>query len=159
MAYVVNLATRAQRDLTRLYEEIHAEDSDTALKWYHGFKAAILSEVRIIRLRSGGAEAPRRLKPAPPGLSPKSARLNSLEEQPNRCPVTPESGKFRHLLYGNRPHVYRAIYRVLEKQKQVDVLHIRHGARQRFNGVRSRIDGKLLAADERRFTPRADSAV
>ncbi|MGH9627827.1 MAG: type II toxin-antitoxin system RelE/ParE family toxin [Bryobacteraceae bacterium] len=58
----------------------------------------------------------------------------SLEQQPNRCPVTPESGKFRHLLYGNKPHIYRAIYRVLEKQKQVEVLHIRHGARRRFKG-------------------------
>ncbi|MNC96354.1 hypothetical protein D3C83_137090 [compost metagenome] len=56
----------------------------------------------------------------------------SLEERPNRCPVTPESGKFRHLLYGNKPHIYRAIYRVLEKQKQVDVLHIRYGARRWF---------------------------
>jgi plasmid stabilization system protein ParE len=46
--------------------------------------------------------------------------------------VTPESDKFRHLLYGNKPHIYRAIYRVLEKQKQVEVLHIRHGARRRF---------------------------
>src|ERR1039457_2865622 len=33
-----------------------------------------------------------------------------LEEQPNRCPVTPESDQFRHLLYGHKPHVYRAIY-------------------------------------------------
>jgi toxin ParE1/3/4 len=55
----------------------------------------------------------------------------SLEEQPNRCPVTPESDKLRHLLYGNKPHIYRAIYRV---QKQVEVLHIRHGARRRFTG-------------------------
>ncbi|MCU1239047.1 MAG: putative Plasmid stabilization system [Candidatus Solibacter sp.] len=61
----------------------------------------------------------------------KSAIL-SLEEQPNRCPVTPENGRFRHLLYGTRPHVYRAIYRVLEKQKRVDVIHIRHGARRPF---------------------------
>ena len=56
----------------------------------------------------------------------------TLEEQPNRCPVTPESDNFRHLLYGNKPHIYRAIYCVLEKQKQVEVLHIRHGARWRF---------------------------
>jgi toxin ParE1/3/4 len=56
----------------------------------------------------------------------------SLEGQPNRCPVTPESDKFRHLLYGNKPHIYRAIYRVLEKQKQVEVLHIRYGARRGF---------------------------
>ena len=61
--------------------------------------------------------------------------LFSLEEQPNRCPLTPESNKFRHLLYGNKPHIYRAIYRVLEKQKQVEVLHIRHGARRKFKGA------------------------
>jgi toxin ParE1/3/4 len=58
----------------------------------------------------------------------------SREEHPNRCPVTPESEKLRHLLYGNKPHIYSAIYRVLEKQKQVDVLHICHGARRRFKG-------------------------
>jgi mRNA-degrading endonuclease RelE of RelBE toxin-antitoxin system len=29
-------------------------------------------------------------------------------------------------------HQYRVIYRVLEQRKQVDVLHIRHGARRRF---------------------------
>ena len=56
----------------------------------------------------------------------------SLEEQPNRCPETPENARLRNLLYGNKPHIYRVIYRVSEKPKQVDVLHIRHGARQRF---------------------------
>ena len=56
----------------------------------------------------------------------------SLEHQPNRCPVTPESAKFRHLLYGNKPHIYRVIHRVLEKQKHVEVLHIRHGSRRKF---------------------------
>lgn len=40
----------------------------------------------------------------------------SLEGRPNRCPVTPESDKLRHLLYGNKPHIYRAIYRVLEAE-------------------------------------------
>ena len=55
----------------------------------------------------------------------------SLEVQPNRCPVTPVTrrrDKLRHLLYGYNPHTYRVIYRVLENQKQVEVLHIRHGA-------------------------------
>lgn len=56
----------------------------------------------------------------------------TLEQLPNRCPVTPEHRGLRHLLYGNKPHIYRVIYRVSEKQKQVDVLHIRHGARQEF---------------------------
>jgi toxin ParE1/3/4 len=101
MAYLVSLTARAERDLALLYVQINAKDSDAALKWYRGFKGAILS----------------------------------LEEQPNRSPVTPESDKFRHLLYGNKPHIYRAIYRVLEKQKQVEVLHIRHGALRRFKGA------------------------
>ena len=100
MAYLVNLSDRAQRDLAQIYRRINAADSDAALKWYRGFRQAILS----------------------------------LEEQPNRCPLTPENDKLRHLLYGNKPHIYRAIYRVLEKQKLVEVLHIRHGARRRFSG-------------------------
>jgi plasmid stabilization system protein ParE len=105
MAYRVNLTARAQRDLAPVYdlvyEQIHAEESDAAFKWYLGLKGAILS----------------------------------LEEHPNRCPATPESAKFRHLLFGNKPIVYRVIYRVLEKQKQVEVLHIRHGARRGFIGT------------------------
>jgi len=98
MAYLVNITSRAARDLALLYKQINAESSDTSFKWYRGLRKAILS----------------------------------LEEFPNRCPPTPENGKLRHLLYGNKPHIYRTIYRVLEKQRQVDVLHIRHGARRRF---------------------------
>ena len=56
----------------------------------------------------------------------------SLEEWPYRCPVTPENRRLRHLLYGNKPNLYRVIYRILDKQKQVAVLHIRHGARRRL---------------------------
>lgn len=92
------ITSRAQRDLSHLYRAINAEHSDAALKWYRGFKEAILS----------------------------------LEEQPSQCPLTPESDKLRHLLYGNKRHIYRAICRVLEKQKQVEVLHLRHSARRRF---------------------------
>ena len=55
----------------------------------------------------------------------------SLDELPNRCPPTPEKVQLRHLLYGHKPHVYRVIYRVRERRKLVEVLHIRHGARQR----------------------------
>jgi len=46
--------------------------------------------------------------------------------------MPPENGKLRHLLFGNKPYIYRAIYRVIDKQKRVEVLHIRHGARQRL---------------------------
>ena len=98
MAYLVSISTRAQRDLALIYKRINADDCDAALKWYRGFRQAILS----------------------------------LEEQPNRCPATPENQKLRHLLYGNKPHIHRAIFRVVEIRKQVEVLHIRHGARQGF---------------------------
>ena len=56
----------------------------------------------------------------------------SLEQRPQRCAVTPENNHARHLLYGRKPHVYRVIYRVLERKNRVDVLHIRHGARRRL---------------------------
>ena len=59
-------------------------------------------------------------------------QILTLEETPDRCPATPESRNLGHLLCGRKPHVYRVIYRVLEEKKQVDVLHIRHGARRRF---------------------------
>jgi len=58
-----------------------------------------------------------------------SAILN-LRQMPKRNPATPEKRSLRHLLYGTKPHVYRAIYRVLPKR--VEVLHIRHGARREF---------------------------
>jgi len=56
----------------------------------------------------------------------------SLSEAPKRCAVSPENKRLRHLLHGERPHVYRVIYRVDNRQRQVDVLHIRHGARRKF---------------------------
>jgi plasmid stabilization system protein ParE len=56
----------------------------------------------------------------------------SLGEQPNRCPVTQKRGEVRHLLYGHKPNIYRVIYRVLERQKFVQVLHMRHGARRKL---------------------------
>jgi plasmid stabilization system protein ParE len=56
----------------------------------------------------------------------------SLEQQPNRCPITRKKDKLRHLLYGSKPHIHRVIYRVNEQKKQVDVLHIRHGAMQKL---------------------------
>jgi plasmid stabilization system protein ParE len=58
--------------------------------------------------------------------------LLTLETFPSRCPVTPENLQLRHLLYGRKPHIYRAIYRVLEKAQRVNELHLRHGARRKF---------------------------
>jgi len=36
------------------------------------------------------------------------------------------------LLYGAKPHVYRVIYQIVEKQKEVEILHVRHGAMDRL---------------------------
>jgi toxin ParE1/3/4 len=98
MIYAVSITSRARRDLNLLFSDIHAEDSEAALKWYTVLRDAVLT----------------------------------LEKLPNRCPVTPENPQLRHLLYGRKPHVYRVIFRVQEKEKRVHVLHIRHGARRRF---------------------------
>jgi len=54
----------------------------------------------------------------------------TLEELPTRGSRTPES--LRHLLYGAKPHLYRIIYHIVEKQKHVEILHIRHGAWRAF---------------------------
>ena len=54
--------------------------------------------------------------------------IRSLRDSPGRCPVTPEDGQLRHLLYGHKPHIYRVIYRILERPRLVEVLHIRHRA-------------------------------
>jgi plasmid stabilization system protein ParE len=43
MEYTVNLTARAERDLAILYEEINAEHSEVARKWYGGLKKEILS--------------------------------------------------------------------------------------------------------------------
>jgi toxin ParE1/3/4 len=58
--------------------------------------------------------------------------IRTLRKSPGRCPPAQEHRTLRQLLYGSKPHVYRVIYRIVESQKQVDVLHIRHGARQEF---------------------------
>ena len=60
------------------------------------------------------------------------AAILSLQKLPKRCPMTPEDQRLHHLLYGRKPNVYRIIYRIVESNRRVDVLHIRHGSRQPF---------------------------
>src|SRR5579859_6577163 len=59
--------------------------------------------------------------------------IRSLRDNPHRCPTTHEDERFRQLLYGKKPHVYRVIYHVNDTSKQIAVLHIRHGARSEFS--------------------------
>ncbi len=58
--------------------------------------------------------------------------LRSLESNPERCGLAPESEYFeeqiRQLLYGKRNGVYRILFTV--QGQTVSVLHIRHGARR-----------------------------
>jgi plasmid stabilization system protein ParE len=49
----------------------------------------------------------------------------TLEE----CPSIPGDPRFRHLLYGRKPHVYRIIFRVDIPKSEVEIMHIRHGKR------------------------------
>lgn len=42
MTYLVKLTSRAERDLTSLYDQINAANSVLAERWYLGLKAAIL---------------------------------------------------------------------------------------------------------------------
>jgi len=60
--------------------------------------------------------------------------MQTLCVNPERCPHTPENPALRHLLYGKKPHVYRIIFRILDDPKQVEVIHIRHGAQSPFTG-------------------------
>jgi plasmid stabilization system protein ParE len=100
MAYHVEFAARAARDLEILYVEKNAEESQAAARWFNDLESAAFS----------------------------------LATYPNRCPLAPEGKKLkrglRHLLFGNKPHVYRIIYEVDERRITVSVLHIRHGARK-----------------------------
>src|SRR5271157_2243771 len=82
MAYRVELANRAVRDLELLYLEKNAVESPAAARWYNGLGKAVYA----------------------------------LETYPYRCPVATEARKLkrklRHLLYGNKPHIYRIIYEI-----------------------------------------------
>jgi plasmid stabilization system protein ParE len=103
MAYRVELTDRSESDLSDIYAEINASESIAAARWFNGFEEAVYA----------------------------------LSNFPRRCPVAPEAKRhnrpLRHLLYGNKPHIYRAIFEIDEENKVVYVLHIRHGARDEAN--------------------------
>jgi toxin ParE1/3/4 len=102
MTYLVELTGRAARDLEILYREKNATESDAAVRWYNGLEESVYALARF----------------------------------PQRGPVAPEARKakrkLRHLLYGKKPHIYRAIYEIDEPRQLVWVLTIRHGARRRL---------------------------
>jgi len=95
MAYRVELARRAERDLWHIFDFIHASESQAAAKWFNGLES----------------------------------RIQSLADFPNRGPAATDDPTLRYLLYGNKPHVYRILYRIEEVSQRVVIRHIRHGAR------------------------------
>ena len=102
MVFSVEVTARASRDLSSLYDQISVASSPQAMKWFNGLEDAILS----------------------------------LESLPRRCPLCMESKKqkrpLRHLLYGNKPDVYRIIFEINERLRIVNVLSIRRAARDEF---------------------------
>jgi plasmid stabilization system protein ParE len=56
----------------------------------------------------------------------------SLDRHPQRGQAIPEDHALRHLLYGNKPHIYRIVYSIDDTRKTVTVLTIRHGARSKL---------------------------
>jgi toxin ParE1/3/4 len=55
--------------------------------------------------------------------------IYSLERFSERGAPVREDKKLRQLLFGTKPHMYRIIYAVDKRNRVVNVLHIRHGAR------------------------------
>jgi plasmid stabilization system protein ParE len=111
MLFRVELTDRARRDLSSLYARINAAKSSAAARWFNGLEESVYG----------------------------------LERLPHRCPIAPEAKKakrsLRHLLYGNSPHIYRAIYEIDQANEKVYVLTIRHGAVDCIKGsAQARLD-------------------
>jgi mRNA-degrading endonuclease RelE of RelBE toxin-antitoxin system len=101
MAYIVEFAARAARDLEILYLEKNAAESLAAADWFNRLEQAMQA------LETHPNRCP---------VAPEARKMKR---------------KLRHLLVGAKPHVYRVIYEVDERRRKVWVLTIRHGARQR----------------------------
>lgn len=59
------------------------------------------------------------------------ALILSLDTNPERGSIASEKSGVRQLLYKSKSYHYRILYRIDEKRRAVQVLHIRHGARQK----------------------------
>jgi toxin ParE1/3/4 len=102
MAYHIEFADRATRDLEALYVEKNAAESEAVSRWYNGMEEAVYALATY------------------PDRCPMAPEARKLRRE------------LRHLLYGKKPHVYRVIYEVDERRQTVWVLTVRHGARRRL---------------------------
>jgi toxin ParE1/3/4 len=60
------------------------------------------------------------------------AAIRALASAPRSCPVTHEDPQVRHLIYGNKPHLYRVLYEIDDPTQTLNIIHIRHGRRRAF---------------------------
>jgi plasmid stabilization system protein ParE len=101
MEYRVELARNAEVELEDLYLWVADRAPSQGAAWFNGLEQAILA----------------------------------LEQFPKRHRIAPESfdadKPVRVLYYGRSPHVYRVFFTIDESDHVVQVVHIRHGARQR----------------------------
>lgn len=119
MAYHVEFAARAVRDLEVLYLEKNVAESRAAARWFNQLELAVNSL----------ASHPFRCPVAPEARGAKR--------------------KLRNLLYGKSPHVYRIIYDVDDDRKIVWVLTIRHTARRKVKAhdLAQGLGTKILTPD------------
>src|SRR5258708_32714255 len=102
MAYHIEFADRAARDLEALYVEKNAAESEAASRWYNGMEEAVYALATY------------------PDRCPMAPEARKLRRE------------LRHLLYGKKPHVHRILYEVDERTKTVWFVTVRHGARRRL---------------------------
>jgi len=57
-------------------------------------------------------------------------QIQSLSTLADRGTITDYDPALRFILYGNKPHVYRILYRIHVETTSVRIVHIRHGARR-----------------------------
>ncbi|MEZ5691908.1 MAG: type II toxin-antitoxin system RelE/ParE family toxin [Rickettsiales bacterium] len=100
MAYKIIIQPQAEADVEFIYGYVAAFSLISARKWRMGVFSSIAS----------------------------------LSVMPNRYSLILESEDFeyeiRHLLYGRNTSCYRIIYHVVEEDKEVRILTIRHASRQ-----------------------------
>ena len=99
MGYRLVVLPQAEADIAEVFLYLNLRSPEAAERWY-----------RTVKLEIG-----------------------TLTEWPSRCPLARESEQLgfelRQLLHGKKPSVYRIIFRVVEENKAVHVLAVRHGAR------------------------------
>lgn len=100
MAYKVSLQERAKADIQNIYQYIEAYSYILAKKWFVDIKD----------------------------------KISSLSTMPYRYSIIPEvnllGDELHQLVCGKRTACYRIIYRVIEQDKEVRILTVRHAARK-----------------------------